>query len=251
MYVAKISFSYAEGEISEHMFERIDSFIAILRQNGQIYGSEHPTVWRKHDVCEYAFVPELDALNPKYYDRYCKSLIDQIRSYGLSGPHYRILDEDEDNDSVCTCSEPSTYIFYKDDSYLSPVRCGACFCAVPLYRLPTIKDGGYEDIVSWESDYNACSRLYLNDTTAQRAITRELRDVQSSLNRQGRLLCATIEELSGIPAYHSLDITLGRERRRAQDRLCPICGEAWLLEKRWHLFGARCDKDRLVAYLNS
>lgn len=253
MCTVEISFTYPEGGITEHMFERIDDFIAALRMNGQIYASVHPSVWREKDVLVYAYIPEVDGLNPKYYNDYCRKYVTELRGYGLSGPHVRILDEldyEAEDDSVCRCVEASSYILYKDFlSLTTPIICGSCRLPVPLYRLPPTASGEYNDIISWQTNYEACGNLYLNDAVAQHAVTRELRHAQSSLNQQGRRICANIEQLTGIPTYCYIYQSLGRERRRDKDRYCPICGELWVLEEAWNRFDTRCDKDRIVGDL--
>jgi predicted nucleic acid-binding Zn ribbon protein len=130
----------------------------------------------------------------------------------------------------------------------SPLRCGDCFAPVPLYRVPATSGGEYYDVVSWESDYQACDRLQMNCTTGERFGLRQLGDIGSSLTRNGRDIAGRIAALTETPTYYYLHRYSGDSLDRELARRCPGCDGPWRLEQPWHrLFDLRCDRCRLVS----
>jgi len=129
----------------------------------------------------------------------------------------------------------------------SPLSCGDCFRAVPLYRIPHTHGDEYADVLQWEADYKACDTLHMNIGTGERFGERQMFRHDSSLSRRGREICASISSLTGRPTYYYLCKVRARSSAEEERRRCPNCNGQWKLGKRWHLFDFRCDRCLLLS----
>ena len=248
MYTAEIVFQFAHADVSEEAIEYAEHFLGTLRMNGQICGDAFPSTLNHTRYLAYALIPEQDALNKARYNKYVQHWHTMLRDNGLLHVASTVLGE-ESGLGVCECAKTDTYILYMEFLSLeSPLRCGTCFAPAPLYRLPPTIDEEYHDIISWKSDYEACARLYLNDTTAQRSVIRELTQWDSALSTQGIAICQTITRLTTIPTYYYLFRHGGRSLKQERARRCPANGKEWLLAEPWHgVFDFRCNESRLLS----
>lgn len=247
MYVGQIVFPLLSSDLDD-VSHIIDLLLSALRMNGQICGREFPVAVTETGYVATVLLPDQDALDPVYFNRYIRNDLEKANEIGLDMPEFRILGQDVDGDEPCKCVSPSTLILYTNYVSLeSPLRCGDCFRPRPLYRIPATYQDEYYNIICWQSDYQACDTLQMNCRTLERAATQQLSRADSSLSQQGIGLCKQIAELTRTPTYYRLYRYGGRSLKKEQERRCPVCGGAWLLQKPWHLFDFRCDTCHLVS----
>ena len=187
-------------------------------------------------------LPEATSLEERHHNSYVRKALQKCQEIGLAQTDL-VITEELDGQGACECEQTSTYILYtKYTSLEVPLRCGTCFLPVPLYRLPRMEDDGYNDIFKWESNYQACDTLWMNCTTIERTVERQLSHLNSDLSKQGLELCRQIFQKTGVPTYYYLLRYGGRSMKQERARLCPSCGGEWLLPERWeNRFDFRCD----------
>lgn len=148
-----------------------------------------------------------------------------------------------------SCSGPGAYALFTNYLSLeSAIRCMDCFRPVALYRMTPMGSGEFSELIAWQSDYQACDSLQMNCTVLERAATRELSNVDSSLTTRGRAHGARLAASSGRPFYYYLYRGHGRSHRSEVARRCPGCGGEWHLAQRLHsLFDFKCDRCHLLS----
>lgn len=247
MFVAELRFV---APASDEVAELIDFLLSALRQNGQVCGDEFAVVYHDAAYSVRALIPAYDALDSAHNNFYVERDLAKLRTAGVDEPTIRVLDREAMSANECDCSAPAAYILYTTYVSLeSPLRCGDCFLPLPLYRIPPTYDHEYYDIMGWQSDYQACDHLWMNDHTLVRATYRQLAKPDSSLARQGRAICHKIQLSSGIPTYYYL-FHFTSPQARLLVKGCPECGNNWRLAEPWHdLFDLRCDHCLLLARL--
>jgi len=132
------------------------------------------------------------------------------------------------------------------------LRCGDCFGAVPLYRIPSccfVAHGELHDaLMSWKSDYQACDTLQMHCSTGERFGLRGMGQFDSSLSKRGRELCGVVSEAMNAPTYYYLHRYYGKSARQERARKCPSCDGDWLLEEKLHdKFDFKCDNCKLLS----
>lgn len=249
MYLLELIFHSTTGVIdADRASHVLNTLFHTWRMNGQIAGREWGSAEVRDAVHTTVLCPESTALASAFDNSYVHAAKAELAQADLNAPLIRVIGKDIDGLDPCDCPTPSTYVL--STNYLSlesPVRCGACFQPVPLYRLPRTQHDEYADIVSWQSDYQACDSLFMNSQVLERVTHREMSSVQSSLATMGRRICQRIEQHTRVPTYYALMKHLGRRRSMEQRRSCPSCGGQWALPTPWHHFDFRCDPCRLVA----
>ena len=249
MFVAEIRFRLSpEADLDE-----IHLLLGSLRQNGQIMGKEWPFVQTGQTLKCYVLIPEVDSLDKSHDNKYVRQIRAGLRKSGFTRFQVKVLGKDPTSRDTDTCAVPNEYILITDFLTLeSPLRCGACYDPVPLYRIPPTYDNSeYYNIKKWETDYQACDTLQMNCSTGERFGAREMSDVNSSLSVRGRKICAQIEEMTGKATYYYLHRYLRRPTRvKEEARRCPSCGGHWLLNERWHFFDFKCEPCRLVSVIS-
>ncbi len=118
---------------------------------------------------------------------------------------------------------------------------------MPLYRVPAMASGDFNELICWMSDYPSCDRLQMDCSTLERAATREISRVDRALSTRGRAHAAAIAASTGRPTYYHLHRGHGRSRAAEAARRCPSCDGEWLLARRQHLFDFRCDRCHLLS----
>jgi predicted nucleic acid-binding Zn ribbon protein len=253
MFVVEIAWQVAATTTKEQVEDGIYWMLAFWRRNGQIADEDYLFARNDDRILAYATIPELDALDEKYNNKYVREGLQTAAKWGISRPTVRIIGRSPD-ENPCNCGKTDSYIL--QSHYLttdSPIRCGGCFGRIPLYRLPkTYHDNEeYFDLLMWAKDYRACDTLQMHCTTGERFGIRQMSLPDSSLSKEGRKIADRLTELTGKPAYYSLyryhrRTTVAKER----ERRCPGCGGEWLLPEKWHYFDFRCDRCRLVSQIS-
>lgn len=252
MHVCRARFPVVGTPTRNDVSDAVNRLLSVWRTNGQICGREWGIARRGESYEATVLLPEPDSLDDRHGNKYVRDVLEALARAHLAMPEVEIVGDDVDGAPVCSCETPSWYILYTN--YLSlepPLRCGECFRMVPLYRVPPTYDGEYSNVTSWQSDYQACDTLQMGCRTLERAATREMSDLQSSLSRQGLEICEAITTASAVPTYYYLYRYGGRSLQQERRRRCPSCGGDWLLGERWHgLFDFRCDRCRLLSNIS-
>jgi predicted nucleic acid-binding Zn ribbon protein len=248
MFDARIQFDLQPTADLDDVSDLVNRLLSALRMSGQICGKEWPVILGEATCTAYVMLPAEDALSAAHRSVYIPQILESLVLAGLSEPRITILGEDLDGDDPCPCGTPPSYVLYTTFLSLeSPLRCGGCFLPVPLYSLPQTNHGEYSDVISWQSNYQACDTLQMSCQVLERAATRELSRVESTLSREGLRICREWETASGVPCYYYLYRYGARSWARELARPCPGCGGSWRLEEPWHFFDFKCDQCRLLS----
>ena len=249
MYVHHITLN-TEGAVTSAAHDVLELFLGTLRMNGQLCGREWPIFIKRGKLTATAMAPERNSLARKFYSKHTKSLLARAKTAGMtitSSPEGK----DFHTSNSCSCKKRGGYVLFT--TYLSlesPVKCLDCFKSVPLYRLPCLPSDEHYEAICWQSNYQSCDSLQMNCEVLERAATRELEHVESSLSAEGRALCRTYSQLLNTPVYYYLYRGRARNFAAEQRRTCPLCNSSWFLEKPLHsVFQFKCDQCHLLSNL--
>lgn len=232
----------AEGDEFEHS---LWFFLGSLARNGQTIGDELVVRLGDEVECRGA-CPESDSLDPERHNEYAADAYRKVVAASRREPEYSIVGSLLGSGYVCGCEAPTSYAlfttFVDNDP---PVTCGDCGGHVPLYRLPFPAQGkDYGPIVSWQSAYQACDRLYMESGVGERFGLRQMRDPRSPLSQEGLEICRDISAETGKPFYYYLWTSPDRPAKR-----CPGCGGEWReVEDFAGRFDRICEPCGLVAF---
>ncbi|GAA4009299.1 Zn-ribbon-containing protein [Allokutzneria multivorans] len=229
--------------------DAVNGLLGALRQNGQILGLEWPIFDTGTEYRVVVMVPEPVSLDPRLHNQWVRRDLDGLTPAGLDTPLVEVLGLDPGGAQPCDCQAPSGYLLWTTFTNLeSPLRCLDCFGPIPLYRIPPTDHSGYNRVLSWQSDYQACDTLQMNCSTLEHPSLAEMSGPHSSLTQRGREICAQIVESTGRPTYYYLFRYSGRRPHREERLTCPFCHRGWRLAKRLHdEFDFRCDHCQLVS----
>lgn len=199
-------------------------FLSALYKNGQILEHFQNSVKRETSYACRVTAPELDSLDEKYWNIYCKKFYKEVIDQSRRKPSLRLIGENYDVPDCCTCEDPNHYILYCNFiSYTTPVICGDCHQAVPLYKLPKTYYGEeYYDLYNWQKVYESCDRQFM-EGIGERHGYRMMHDPNSMLAQEGIRICRFLEKETGKPFYYYLF-----QYYRKNKPVCPICGNSWV-----------------------
>lgn len=130
-------FRFFPKSIEESFIDEFDDemqwFISALSKNGQILTSYQNTIKYSDHYAYRVVAPEMDSLDEKYYNKYCRKFLDSVTEKSLKAPEIQLIGENYDVEDSCSCKSPSHYILYT--TYISeesPIICGDCIKSVPL-----------------------------------------------------------------------------------------------------------------------
>lgn len=242
MIVAELIFKILR-HLQENVSDEISHLLHAMRKNGQLLGIEFPIAHASDRYLAYVMMPASDSLNKKYWNVYVKQQIDELQKLGLSKPIVNPIGPDDESCDPCRCRSRTAFILFTTYVSLeSPLRCFECFLPVPLYQIPPTSSEEYSDVLSWVTNYKACDSLQMNCAVGEQFATRQLSAIDSSLTKQGRVVCDAITTGTKRPTYYYLYRSGGRSLENERRRTCPGCSAAWLRSERLHgLFDFQCD----------
>jgi predicted nucleic acid-binding Zn ribbon protein len=251
MLVAELSFSLIRP-VSPEAVDAVTCLCAAWHKNGQIE-VEWQLFESPSQLLALALLPEAGSLDSAFNNEYVSRSLGQLSGNGVALPLVTIRGKSLDFPDACTCDvRPSLVLYTSMFSKASPLRCGACFLPVPLYRLPFSHDLEHLDVLHWAADYRACDTLQMHCTTGERFAEAQLALHDSALSRDGRAIATKLAAALGLPVYYFLHKARGRSRKVELERACPQCGSPWLLAERWHdHFDFRCDPCGLLSSVAS
>ena len=217
--------------------------------NGQVVGADLPLADTSDGYIACLMLPSSDSLDRRHWNTYVTERMEALDRAGVSGPSVVSIGIVPSSYAPCAC-EPRTALalFTTYISLESPLRCLTCFRPVPLYQVPPTRSGEYGDIISWQSNYQACDTLQMNCTVGERFGTRQISALDSSLTKQGLQICAAIAAATTLPTYYYLCRGSGRSWEAERARMCPSCAGAWLLAEPLHeRFDFQCERCHLLS----
>ena len=170
MYIQEISIEIKTTVDKDELIDEFGVLMSHYRGNGQTQGKIESQYIKDNKIISLPFTLEDQSLNKKYNNFYvdrqskkleelCKSEL-KFKTLGKTSASYQ---------KPCTCKKPEFYILITNYlSILSPLTCGTCNQAVPLYFIPKYQDHGYIPILSWETNYNSCDSLQMNNREYER-----------------------------------------------------------------------------------
>lgn len=247
MFVAEVRVEVPDSLPLEVAAELLRCLLGAWWRHGQIRGSDQALVASDQAIGATVLLTDHDALNKANNNTHVDMALSALVEAGcLLG--VKILGQDIGSEVACACTSPETFILFS--SNMSPLQCGDCGGAVPLYRLPADEYGEYMKILGWAADYDACDTLQLSSATLEVEATEEMALLPSSLTRRALKICREIKGKTGRPCYYYLYNSPSDFLSQPRDRKCPSCGGEWRLPSPWHrLYEFRCDQCRLLSNL--
>lgn len=222
----------------------IQSFFGSLVNNGMIL-EDYQNITKSADLFTCRVVaPETDSLETKNFNKYNFRDFDVIKSKSASAPNYLLIGENFDVNDSCSCKGSSHYVLYTTYcSSVSPIICGDCLSAVPLYKFPkTYDDSEYFDVLTWQKTYRACDVQFMKDV-GERHGYYMIHNPKSALAKAGLKICRYLEERVEKPFYYFLFDYYSRNKP-----ICPNCGQDWINDDYSVLnYDFVCQKCRLVS----
>jgi predicted nucleic acid-binding Zn ribbon protein len=243
-----ISIKYNKKIDENELWHAFNQLLGSLRHNGQLIGREMRPYKSGSRIHAAIFTATEDALNRKYYNKYVKNdiaLLEKLCGNKIEIKYLGITEEELD--SICKCKK-HPYFVLRYYNQFSPILCGGCSKAVPLYQIPKLYDFGYWNITGWQSNYMACVVLDVNCTVGEKWAIKQQCNVDSELSRQGRIVAKSIYKAMKIKTYYYLSNFSNRSKAKDIVRPCPGCGGKWLLKQEIHGYiWFKCNKCLLMS----
>ncbi len=229
--------------------ETIQLWLASMRFNGQISGTQQIIVQKNNHYLIYLNAPEEDSLSHTYASNYVKRRYKDIIANEMEAPTVRSIGKDVVGKPPCKCTRSEFYILYTDFfSMESPVRCGSCFNPVPLYNLPAIDDSGFESLLNWQSTYQAFDQLFINSGIGENFALKQLSGFKSQLSQEGMFLCKQLSDKIKVKIFYHLIQYSTKDDDYIESETCPSCKKYWRLEnKLLGKFGAICNDCNFIS----
>ncbi|MCW5551936.1 MAG: DUF2310 family Zn-ribbon-containing protein [Verrucomicrobiae bacterium] len=247
MFDAEVRFVATRSSLTQKLVEELWLYAHALCRNGQI-ADDYSVSRQARRVRLLCILPERGSLEGMFHDKRSRALLRSIGKLITRPPTKSITGEAADTPPSCSCRRRSclhlfTHMF--DDS--SPLACGNCSQPVPLYRLHRLDVRSREALLGWQSDYQACDRLFISSGFGEMWAYRQMSRLDSGLTMDGRELCAAVEAKVRVPVFYYLHKYWGRSNEMECKRLCPSCGKSWLLSEPIGIFDFKCDACRLLS----
>ncbi|MBE0544763.1 MAG: DUF2310 family Zn-ribbon-containing protein [Verrucomicrobia bacterium] len=247
MFIAEIKFISRQQAATQELASAIWDYACALYRQGQI-AHEYSISKSGSKIRLHCLLPERCSLESHFHDRRGKAALRCVTKLVSRRPARSVIGEADETPPACSCrSRSSLHLFTHmfDDS--SPLACGACGRPVPFYRLSALDIRTREFLLSWQSDYQACDRLFISSGFGEMWAYRQMSRLDSGLSKDGRELCAQVEAKLHIPVFYYLHKYWGRSQAIECKRLCPGCSKPWLLTKPQEFFDFRCEACRLLS----
>lgn len=254
MYVQELSIAFSHEKDKLIIEDEFYSLTGSLRKSGQTQGKGSLQFFSGNRLLCYEHTIEEDSLDRKYNNYYVNKKIKEIEEFTKTKLEIKTMGKlSDEHTEACKCKNSKFYILITNLlSINSPVSCGSCYGDISLYKLPVYNDYGYGNILSWESNYQACDTLNMNCEVGEVWAMKQMWRLDSALSKQGVEICNKLTELTNIPTYYYLYNYRRISRKKDLNRKCPCCGGEWLLKEELHrLFNFKCDKCRLISSLSS
>jgi predicted nucleic acid-binding Zn ribbon protein len=250
MNTAQLFFRARTSKNRAEVLDKVQSYLSALLHNGQILRGDTPMAKVRGGYLVTASVPEPDALADRFASKWVRRSLRELAAVGVDRPKLTHLGPDPEGRAPCKCRRRPFLIMFTTFQHIeSPLRCGACFGPVALYKMPVTNEAGSrQDILWWEDTYQAMDWLFIGSGPGERFAHDQLARFDSRLSTDGRELARTLEKKVRVPVYYFLSKYFGRSDQAERKRKCPSCGKVWLRKKRLHrIFDFQCRRCRLLS----
>ncbi len=234
----------AREDICDSFDYWMEAFLNALRSNGNIF-NDWNDLELEDRVCVRVVSLEERALLPENWSCYAQDYWNKTKSFCRKSAIFRAVAETVVYDFVCDCFNPTSHILRSSMFGIeTPVVCGCCEKAIPLYTLPHVnQEEDHYKILGWQTTAFSFDRLWYQGGAGERFATRQLEYPQSDFMKQTRQLAAALEKESEVPTYSFL-----KHYYQKWGKHCPLCGRKW----RWkettsELFAFKCNHCRLIS----
>lgn len=253
MFVFEIKLDIKYTNENDYIVGCFWSFISSLLHNGQILNSVDIVAKNDNNKLLVSVIcPELNSLSSVFYDKYLIESVNKIQKISKSKIKFKLIGKDAESDknsNIECCNKTEFYILFTHsfDIY-SPIRCGNCFCSIPLYKIYKSTDNG---VRRWQKDYIRFDDLQLNCDLHEKFALNEMSKITSDLSQSGLEICKNLEKIMNKPAFYYLFYYSKNNYKKDINRKCPSCNDDWLLEEPLNdFFRFKCDKCRIVSSLS-
>ena len=153
MDTVQLLFRTRTAKKDEELLDKVQSYLAALLHNGQIVGDHTPMAKVSGGFLVTASLPEADALADRFANKWvCKGLR-ELTAVGVDRLKVTHLGMDPESRAPCRCRKrPFLIVFTTFLNAEPPLRCGACFGPVALYKVPATNNeaGNHQDILWWQ-----------------------------------------------------------------------------------------------------
>ncbi len=249
MYIQEITIKINSQVDKDTLIELFGSLMSSYRSSGQTQGRIESQYIVDDTIVCFPFTLEENSLNKKFNNFYVNKKREQIEALCNAKLNTKTVGKSyETYEAPCRCKKSDFYMLATNYITISsPITCGTCHKAVPLYRLPHYHDHGYMPILSWETNYISCDSLQMNCEVGERWALNQMQNLNSQLAKQGLQICRNIEDLTSIPTYYYL-YNHKKYKGNELTRPCPNCKQPWSLHTRLHnSYDFKCDKCRIIS----
>lgn len=243
MYTYEFCF-YTKSDLNEEEFlYSLQNYMSSLILNGQILEEYQNLVkYKDHFKCRFV-IPERKALNSFSNNNYDEKFRKKLTEFLVEEIKCIEIGINADVDRACECEKSEYYILSGDNDYaVSPILCGNCNKSIPLYKLPkTYENSDYYDILNWQKTYKAYDSLFMNSYSERHAY-KMINSIDSKMVKEGRRICAFIQEVTKIPVYYFLF-----KYYKKNSNTCPGCGEYWVFHQKDGIYSHVCHTCKLIS----
>jgi len=233
------------AEFRNLLEKQLGIWASLVEQNGQILEGRSLCFWREDELILTAGTLEENSFDLRYETELLRTEREKLEALAAASLEISCVGWNSEAQCVCDCAESAGFILWTHfiDAG-SPIACASCGQNVPLYRLP---ESVRYPLWNWASAYRKCDWLNMDCGFGERWASRQMRDADSGLMREGRALASMLESACGIPVWVYLynDRTVRRFRAR-----CPVCGQDLRRSEDFPQFGGiQNAEDVLMAFL--
>jgi predicted nucleic acid-binding Zn ribbon protein len=154
----------------EDLLDKVQSYLAALLHNGQIVGDHMPLAKISGGFLVTASLPEADALGDRFANKWVRKSLRELEAAGVDRPKVTHLGADPESRKPCRCGKrPFLVMFTTFLNAEPPLRCGACFGPVALYKVPATNEAGnHQDVLRWQDTYQAMDWLFTGTGPGER-----------------------------------------------------------------------------------
>ena len=223
--------------------------MAALLRNWQIL-QDYILAWQDGKLSCFGCLSRRDGLKPDFLSQFGRKALEALAEANCV-PKWQLLDNESFEELDAWDSTTTLVLFTHHLFRNSPLICLNSHAPIALYKVP-ISDLIRDRIYVWAHKYQNSDGLWISSGDLEASAYQQLSDPRSGLSTEGRELCYSIEEATGISTYYYLYLASNDSQEIAQtvaasdDQVCPGCTSAWD-RPRAGFFGLQCGNCRLVS----
>jgi predicted nucleic acid-binding Zn ribbon protein len=224
MDTVQLLFRTRAAKKGEDLLDKVQGYLAALLHNGQIVGDHTPMAKVSGGLRVTASLPEADALAHRFANKWVRKRLGELAAVGVGRPKVKHLGTDPESREPCRYGKrPFLILFTTFINAEPPLRCGACFGPVALYRVPSTNEAGnHQDILWWQDTYQAMDWLFIGTGPGERFAHDQLSRFDSELSTDGRELAKKLQRKVRVPVYYYLFEALRSQRSSGAQTQVPL-----------------------------